>query len=83
MTTAVRLADLAEPQDEQAVVELLDHYSQHEMGCGRPLPDDVKMRLVAGLRAHPMSRVLLAYDVIARSASPSVSSVSLHSKQNR
>ncbi len=62
MTTAVRLADLAEPQDEQAVVELLDHYSQHEMGCGRPLPDDVKMRLVAGLRAHPMSRVLLAYD---------------------
>lgn len=58
----MRLADLAEPANQAAVVGLLDHYSQHEMGGRQPLPSDVKERLIDGLRAHPMSRVFLAYD---------------------
>lgn len=62
MSLTVRFANLAEPASQAAVVDLLDHYSQHEMGSNQPLPADVKGRLVAGLRAHPMSRVFLAYD---------------------
>ena len=62
MTFCVRLADLSEPESQVAVVALLDHYSQHEMGSGQPLPLDVRGRLIEGLRAHPMSRVFLAYD---------------------
>jgi GNAT superfamily N-acetyltransferase len=62
MSITVRLADLAEPAIQAAVVGLLDHYSRHEMGACQPLPADVKDRLVDGLRAHPMSRVFLACD---------------------
>ncbi|MDX1930606.1 MAG: GNAT family N-acetyltransferase [Pirellulaceae bacterium] len=62
MNISVRLVDLALPENQTAVVALLDHYSQHEMGCSQPLPEDVKSRLIDGLRAHPMSRVFLAFD---------------------
>ena len=62
MTVTVRLANLAESAIQEAVIDLLDHYSQHEMGSKQPLPPDVKDRLIVGLRAHPMSRVFLAYD---------------------
>jgi ribosomal protein S18 acetylase RimI-like enzyme len=62
MTINVRLVDLALPENQTAVVALLDHYSQHEMGSSQPLPEDVKSRLIDGLRAHPMSRVFLAFD---------------------
>ena len=62
MTLTIRLADLAESSNQTAVVDLLDHYSQHEMGSSQPLPKEVKGRLIEGLRAHSMSRVFLAYD---------------------
>jgi ribosomal protein S18 acetylase RimI-like enzyme len=62
MTLTVRLADLTESASQAAVVDLLDHYSQHEMGGSQPLPTEVKGRLIEGLRAHPMSRVFLAYE---------------------
>ncbi len=62
MSYCVRLADLGAPECQAAVVSLLDHYSQHEMGNSQPLPEDVRSRLIEGLRAHPMSRVFLAYD---------------------
>lgn len=63
MSLTVRFVDLAEHANQTAVLELLDHYSQHEMGSNQPLPDEVKSRLIEGLRAHPMSRVLLAHDI--------------------
>lgn len=63
MTLTIQLADLILPQDQAAVIEMLDHYSQHEMGSSAPLPSDVKDRLIDGLQAHPMSRVFLAYDL--------------------
>ena len=62
MNFTIRLADLAESASQAAVVELLDHYATHEMGGNQPLSLEVKGRLIEGLRAHPMSRVFLAYD---------------------
>ena len=63
MNLTIRLADLAESASQTAVIDLLDHYSTHEMGGNQPLPCEVKGRLIEGLRAHPMSRVFLAYDI--------------------
>ena len=63
MNFTIRLADLAESASQTAVVDLLNHYSMHEMGGNQPLPLEVKGRLIEGLRAHPMSRVFLAYDI--------------------
>lgn len=63
MNLTIRLADLAESASQTAVVDLLNHYSMHEMGGNQALPFEVKSRLIEGLRAHPMSRVFLAYDI--------------------
>jgi ribosomal protein S18 acetylase RimI-like enzyme len=56
------LADLARPAHQQAVVDLIDAYSRDPMGDEKPLPDDVKQRLIPGLREHPTTLVYLAYD---------------------
>jgi GNAT superfamily N-acetyltransferase len=56
----IQLADLNLPEHQSAVVALLDHYASHPMGSGTPLPEDVKARLIDGLRAHPMARIFLA-----------------------
>jgi len=56
------LADLARIKHQQSVVFMIDAYSQDPMGDGRPLPGDVKARLIPGLRAHPTTIVFLAYD---------------------
>lgn len=61
MNATFQLVDLADPDVQSSVQFLLDHYSRHEMGSGRPLPDDVRLRLVDGLRAHPMSRVFMGF----------------------
>jgi ribosomal protein S18 acetylase RimI-like enzyme len=55
------LAELDQPAHQLAVVELTDAYSRDVMGAGKPLDDDVKARLVPGLRAHPTTLVFLAY----------------------
>ncbi len=70
MTLHIQLADLDNVDDQAAIVTLLDHYSQHEMGSGRPLPDDVKSRLIDGLRAHPMSRIFIARSTVTNVAMP-------------
>lgn len=62
MNVNVILTDLTDPESQEATIALLDHYSQHEMGRGEPLPSDVKGRLISGLRGHPMSRVFLAHE---------------------
>lgn len=58
---SVRLARLADADDADAIVRLLDAYARDPRGGGEPLPDDVRARLVPGLRAHPMARVWLAF----------------------
>jgi GNAT superfamily N-acetyltransferase len=55
-------ADLANLQHQYAIVDLLDAYSRDPMGDEQPLPEDVKQRLIPGLREHPTTIVFLAYD---------------------
>ena len=60
MTVEIREADLGLPDDSEAVVALLDEYARHPMGQSRPLAEDVRARLIPGLRGHPGAMVLLA-----------------------
>jgi len=55
-------ADLARPEHQRAVCEMLDAYARDPMGTGRPLDEDVRARLVPALREHPTTVILLAYD---------------------
>lgn len=61
-TVQVRRANLDDTADGAAIVLLLDAYASDPRGGGRPLPDDVRQRLVNGLRAIPGTRVWLAFD---------------------
>ena len=61
-TIRILLADLSRTTHQQAVVDLIDAYSRDPMGDGKPLPDDVKQRLIPGLRDHPTTIAFLAYE---------------------
>lgn len=60
MSGNVRFADLADAGDAAAIEEILDSYAAGPIGQGKPLSDDVRRTVVAGLRAHPTAFVLLA-----------------------
>jgi ribosomal protein S18 acetylase RimI-like enzyme len=62
MSIQVRPADLADARDAAAVVALLDAYATDPRGGGEPLPQEVRARLIPGLRAHPTTRVWLAFE---------------------
>ncbi len=55
-------ADLARPEHQRAVVDMVDAYARDPMGDGHPLADDVRQALIPGLRGHPTTIVFLAYD---------------------
>jgi ribosomal protein S18 acetylase RimI-like enzyme len=61
-TVQVRPADFGDPADAAAIVFLLNAYAADPRGGGKPLPDAVQGRLVAGLRQSPGSRAWLAFD---------------------
>lgn len=54
-----RLADYADPDDAAGVVQLLDEYSLHPMGNGRPLSDHVRASLIEALSETPGAFSLL------------------------
>jgi GNAT superfamily N-acetyltransferase len=56
------IADLENPAHQRVIVELTDAYARDPLGDGRPLADDVRERLIDGLRAHPTTLVFLAYE---------------------
>ncbi|MEZ6133570.1 MAG: GNAT family N-acetyltransferase [Pirellulaceae bacterium] len=56
----VRLAQLADASDSESILRLLEHYYEHPMGAGGPLPADVRGRVLDGLRSHPTTLVFLA-----------------------
>jgi GNAT superfamily N-acetyltransferase len=60
-TVEVVEADLCCAEHQQATVDLLDAYSRDSMGRGRPMPADVRRRLIPGLLQHPTTIVFLAY----------------------
>ena len=62
MKLSTREANLDDPADAEAVLMLVDAYARDPMGSGRPLPDDVQARLIDGLRTHPTTLILLAFD---------------------
>ena len=55
-------ADLSKADHQRAVIELIDAYSRDPMGDEKPLPEDVKQRLIPGLRENPTTLIFLAYD---------------------
>ena len=56
-----RLADLEDDADQQTVVDLIDAYASDPMGRGEQLSEEVKQRLLPGLRNHPTTLIVLAY----------------------
>ena len=58
--TIVR-ADLSDKRHADDVLAMLDHYASHPMGQGQPFDDEVRSRLIPGLRDHPTTEALLAY----------------------
>ena len=55
-------ADLDDPDHARAIVALTDAYSRDPSANGAPLPAEICTGLVPGLRRHPTTLVLLAYD---------------------
>jgi RimJ/RimL family protein N-acetyltransferase len=53
-------ADLSDPLDSRAVLDVLNSYATDPVGGGRPLGQDVRDRLPSMLREHPTALVLLA-----------------------
>ena len=62
MTQAIVVvdADLNDPKQAAALVEMLDHYMRDPMEGGQPPSERVKRELVPGLRAHPACYVYIA-----------------------
>ena len=54
-------ADFDNPRHQADLIAMLDDYAQDPMGGGRPLTEEVRARLIPGLRAHPAAYSFLAY----------------------
>ena len=54
-------ADLDDTGHQQAIVHLIDDYAQEPIISGKPLADSVRRELIDGLRKHPTTIVLLAF----------------------
>lgn len=61
MTLRIRVADLEDEAQGDAVVELIDGYARGPGGQSAPLSDLARGALVAGLLDHPLATVYLAY----------------------
>jgi ribosomal protein S18 acetylase RimI-like enzyme len=57
----ITVADLSQPADQAATLELLDAYSMDPMGDGKPLSETARRDLIPGLRAHPTTVILIAW----------------------
>lgn len=56
----IHRASLEDAGDTAAIVMLLDAYAADPRGGGQPLSDEVRGRLIAGLKAHPTTCIWLA-----------------------
>ena len=59
---AIRLANLDDPADQAATIDLLDMYCRDAFGDSEPLSDEARNNLIPGLRGHGSSKVFLAFD---------------------
>jgi len=62
MNFHVRPADLDDARDAGSVVALLDSYAREPVGLSKPLPHDVRERLIPALKDIANARVWLALD---------------------
>lgn len=58
----VRLAQLDNLSDQEAILCLLDLYARDPMGAGKPLEEDVRTRLIEGLQKFPTTVIFLAFN---------------------
>jgi ribosomal protein S18 acetylase RimI-like enzyme len=61
-TISVVEADLGSAEHQQAILAMTDAYSRDSFGDGKPLDPGVRDRLIPGLRRHPTTLVMLAFD---------------------
>ena len=54
-------ADLGSREHQQAVLTLSNAYAMDPMGNGKPLPDEVRRKLISGLQQHPTTIIFLAF----------------------
>ena len=54
-------ADLESREHQQAILELSNAYAMDPMGNGEPLSDEVRRKLISGLRQHPTTIIFLAF----------------------
>ncbi|MEO1497784.1 MAG: GNAT family N-acetyltransferase [Planctomycetota bacterium] len=73
MTPTIRLANLDDPRDADAVVFLIDTYSRDPFGNGAPLDASIRQRLASALREHPTTRVFVAFDDASEDGSDNAS----------
>jgi ribosomal protein S18 acetylase RimI-like enzyme len=55
-------ADLGRREHQDAILAMTDAYSRDPFGDGKPLDPEVLERLIPGLRSHPTTLVILAFD---------------------
>jgi ribosomal protein S18 acetylase RimI-like enzyme len=55
-----RIADLSSDTDAAIIVDLVNDYAQDPMGGGKPLPEQVKLAMVAGMKQHPGTLTIIA-----------------------
>jgi GNAT superfamily N-acetyltransferase len=55
-------ADLGRREHQDAVLAMTDAYSRDPFGDGKPLDPGVRERLIPGLRSHPTTLILLAFE---------------------
>ena len=58
----VRLANLDDPRDADAVLEMTRAYARDPMGGGKDLDEDVKSRLIGEMRSHPALFCVVAWE---------------------
>ena len=56
------VADFNNDRHEAAIIYVLDSYAADPIGGGEALSSEVRARLVPGLKAHPTTLVLLAFE---------------------
>ena len=61
MNVLVLPVDFSQESHRQALLDLLDMYARDPMGGGKPLPDDVRQRLLPSLQAQAGGRYFLAF----------------------
>ena len=58
----IKLVDLSNDKQANAVIELLNEYAQHPMGGGQALPEFTQKNLITTLKTRKECSIFLAYD---------------------